>query len=272
MNKLEKGTLEDVAKRIRRHIVEMTGLAGSGHPGGSLSSVEIVTTLFFEVMKHDPSNPKWRERDRFILSKGHAAPCLYAVLAESGYFPVSDLKNLRKLGCHLQGHPDMCRTPGVEISTGSLGQGLSIAVGAALAGRLDGIPYNVFVLIGDGESQEGQVWEAAMSAGHYRLGSIIAFVDNNGWQIDGKVDDIMGLEPMADKWSSFGWHVQNIDGHSPGQIISAIKEAKKVLDRPSVIIAKTVKGKGISFMENNNEFHGKAPTKEQMELALNELQ
>lgn len=268
----EQLELKNASKRVRCHIVEMTGLAGSGHPGGSLSAVEIVTTLFFKLMKHDHSNPKWPERDRFILSKGHAAPCLYATLAECGYFPVSDLKSLRKLGCHLQGHPDMCRTPGVEISTGSLGQGLSIGVGIALAGRLDSKPYNIFVLIGDGESQEGQVWEAAMSAGHYGLGSIIAFIDNNGWQIDGRIEDIMGLEPIEDKWSAFGWHVQSIDGHNQAQIVKAVEIAKAVTDKPSMIVAKTVKGKGISFMENNNDFHGKAPTREQMELAFNELQ
>lgn len=264
--------LTEKAKRIRRHIVRMTGLAGSGHPGGSLSCADIVTALYFKAMRHDAGDAGHAERDRFILSKGHAGPCLYAALAECGYFPVEDLMDLRRLGCHLQGHPDMNKTPGVEFSTGSLGQGLSIAVGMALANRLDDWDGDVFVLLGDGETQEGQVWEAAMSAAHYGLDHIIAFLDKNGFQIDGPVSEVMAIEPVADKWRAFGWEVQEIDGHDMSAILAAIEKARTVRGKPSMIVCRTVKGKGVSFMEGDNSFHGKVPSEEQVRLALDELE
>ncbi|MBI4319471.1 MAG: transketolase [Chloroflexi bacterium] len=264
--------LKGIATKLRRHIVQMTGEACSGHPGGSLSSAEIVTALFFAVMRHRPSDPTWPERDRFVLSKGHAAPVLYAALAEAGYFPVEWLRTLRKLGSCLQGHPDMRRTPGVETSTGSLGQGLSVGSGMALAAKLDGRGYRVYVILGDGESNEGQVWEAAMSAAHYRLDNITAVLDHNGLQIDGPNEQVMRLEPVADKWRSFGWRVIEADGHDFSQLLGAFDLAAQVTGRPTIVIARTTKGKGVSFMENVVDFHGKAPTPEQMELALRELQ
>lgn len=259
------------AKAIRRHIIKMTGEAGSGHPGGSLSAADIVTALYFRVMRLDPENPSWPERDRFVLSKGHAAPLLYAALAERGFFSVSELITLRKLGSPLQGHPDMRKVPGVEMSTGSLGQGLSAANGMALAGKLDGRNYRVYVLLGDGESQEGQIWEAAMAAAHYRLDSVTAFLDYNGFQIDGPVKEVMSPEPVADKWRAFGWHVIEIDGHDFEQILSAVEEARDVKGRPTMVVAKTVKGKGVSFMEDQVDWHGVAPNAEQVKKALAEL-
>jgi len=272
--KLKQQYLEELqlkAKVIRRHIIEMTGKAGSGHPGGSLSAADIVTALYFHVMRLDPKNPGWKDRDRFVLSKGHAAPLLYAALAERGFFPVSELITLRKIGSPLQGHPDMRKLPGVEMSTGSLGQGLSVANGMALAGKLDGRSYRVYVLLGDGEIQEGQVWEAAMAAAHYRLDNVTAFLDYNGFQIDGPVREVMSPEPVANKWRAFGWHVIEIDGHDFKQILSAVETARSVKGRPTMVVAKTIKGKGVSFMENQVDWHGVAPNEEQAKKALAEL-
>ncbi|HEY49012.1 MAG TPA: transketolase [Dehalococcoidia bacterium] len=263
--------MASVAKKLRRHIIQMTGKAGSGHPGGSLSSAEIITTLYFSVLRHDPANPRWAERDRFILSKGHAAPLLYAALAESGYFPIRDLSTLRVLGSCLQGHCDMTVTPGVEISSGSLGQGLSFGIGVALAGRLDNQDYRTYVLLGDGECDEGQVWEAGMAAAHYKLDNIVAIVDHNKQQIDGWNYEVMNLEPLAEKWMAFGWHTIEVDGHDFSQLLTAFDEAKQIRDKPTAIIACTVKGRGVSFMENNIEFHGRAPTPDEVERALEEL-
>lgn len=263
--------LTSTARRIRQHIIRMVGAAGSGHPGGSLSAVEIVTALYFKVMRLDPSRPDWPERDRFVLSKGHAAPVLYAALAEKGFFPVDDLLTLRRLGSPLQGHPDRKALPGVEVSTGSLGHGLAVANGMALAGRLDGRDYQVYVLLGDGELQEGMVWEGAMAAAHYHLDNLTAIVDHNHLQIDGRVEDVMSPEPVADKFRAFGWETKTIDGHDFGQILGALAWAREVKGRPAVIIAETVKGKGVSFMENEAGWHGKAPGPEQVEKALAEL-
>jgi len=263
--------MEALAKKLRRHIIEMTGRAGSGHPGGSLSAVEIVTALYLRILRHDPKNPEWKERDRFILSKGHAAPLLYAMLAECDYFPVEQLTTLRQLDSCLQGHTDCTLLAGVEMSAGSLGQGLSFGIGVALAGRLDSLEYRVYVLLGDGECDEGQVWEAAMAAAHYKLDNLVAIVDNNGLQIDGWNRDVMNLDPFAKKWEAFGWHVIEVNGHDFTQLIDALEKAKHVKGKPTVIIAHTIKGKGVSFMENNVEFHGKAPTPAEMEKALKEL-
>jgi transketolase len=264
--------MEAMAKRLRRHIVTMVGKAGSGHAGGSLSAVEIVTALYFKIMRHKPLDPQWPDRDRFILSKGHAAPLLYAALAECGYFPVKELLTLRQMDSRLQGHTDRTITPGVEMSAGSLGQGLSFGLGAALAGRIDGQDYHVYVLLGDGECNEGQVWEAAMATAHYNVDNLTAIVDNNGQQIDGWNCDVMSLDPFAAKWQSFGWKVIEVDGHSITELITAFKEARKVKGQPTVIIAHTIKGKGVSFMENNPDFHGTAPNAMEVELALKELE
>lgn len=256
---------------IRRDIVRMIGEAGSGHPGGALSAADIVTALYFHVMRHDPQNPKWPDRDRFVLSKAHACPVLYAALAESGYFPVDTLWTLRKLGSILQGHPDMNKTPGVEFGAGSLGQGLPAAVGMALAARLDKKDYRVFAMIGDGESQEGSIWEAAMSASHYKLGNLIGILDFNKLQIDGPNSEVMTVEPVVDKWRAFGWNVVEIDGHNMGQIVDALLTAKGLDCRPTMIIAHTIKGKGVPFMENGAEWHGKAPKAEEVAIALEAL-
>jgi transketolase len=264
--------LEMLAKKVRRHIVSMIGKAGSGHPGGSLSAVEIVTALWFKVMRHKPQDPCWPDRDRFVLSKGHAAPLLYAVLAECGYFPVEELPTLRQLDSRLQGHPDCTTTPGIEISAGALGQGLSFSVGVSLAGRLDGRGYGVYVLLGDGECDEGQVWEAAMAAAHFKLDNLVAVVDNNGQQIDGWNRDVMNLDPFNEKWAAFGWQVIEVDGHDFSQLLAALDRARLVKGQPTVVIANTVKGKGVSFMENNPDFHGKAPDAEEVAIALRELQ
>ncbi len=264
--------MEAVAKRLRRHIITMIGKAGSGHPGGSLSAVEIVTTLYFKLLRHNPKDPQWSERDRFILSKGHAAPLLYAVLAERGYFPVEELSTLRQLGSCLQGHCDPRVTVGVEMTAGSLGQGLSFAIGVALAGRLNSQEYRVYVLLGDGECNEGQVWEAAMAAAHHKLDNLVAIVDNNGLQIDGWNRDVMNLEPFNEKWQAFGWHVIEVDGHDFSQLIDAFNQSKSIKGQPAVIIAHTIKGNGVSFMENNPDFHGKALTAAEVELALKELE
>lgn len=271
LNEAEIGNLQEIARRLRTHILRMTAAAGSGHPGGSLSAVEIMTALYFYLMDVDSRRPDWPERDRFILSKGHAAPVLYATLAEKGFFAVEHLLSLRKIDSFLQGHPSRKDTPGVEVSTGSLGQGLAMANGMALAGRLDGAGHRVYVLLGDGESQEGMVWEAAMAAAHYGLDNLTAFLDYNGLQIDGPVRQVMNLEPVADKWRAFGWHVQEIDGHDIGAIVAAAAVAREIKGRPGMIIARTVKGKGVPFMENQVDWHGKVPSQEQLAAALEAL-
>lgn len=264
--------IKRLAQKLRQHIISMTCAAASGHPGGSLSAADIVAVLYFHVLKHDPKNPAWPERDRFVMSKGHAAPVLYAALAEAGYFPVPYLKTLRRLGSSLQGHIDMLALPGIEMSTGSLGQGLSTANGMALAARLDKKNYRVFCLLGDGECQEGQVWEAAMTSSHYKLDNLTAIVDSNKHQIDGRIEDIKNLEPLADKWRAFGWEVLICDGHNPRILIDAFSQAAKVKGRPTMIIANTLKGKGVSFMEARPlDYHGKAPTQEEEAKALKEL-
>lgn len=264
-------SLKEKARLIRRDIITMIGRAGSGHPGGSLSGVEIVTALYFHLMRVDPQNPDWPDRDRFILSKGHAAPLLYAALARRGYFPPEELLTLRKLGSRLQGHPDCKSLPGVEMSTGSLGQGLAVANGLALAARLDGRSFRIYVLLGDGELQEGMVWEAAMAASHYKLDQITAFVDHNHLQIDGRIEEVLSPEPLPDKFRAFGWEVLVIDGHDFRQIIQAVHHAWATKGKPTVIIAETVKGKGVSFMENQVGWHGVAPKPEEVEQALAEL-
>ncbi|MBR6037695.1 MAG: transketolase [Candidatus Methanomethylophilaceae archaeon] len=263
--------LENIANKLRLHVVEMTYAASSGHPGGSMSSAELLSVLYFRSMRHDPSNPAMPDRDRFILSKGHAAPILYSALAESGYFPKEDLLTLRKMGSKLQGHPVRGKVPGVEMSTGSLGQGLSMACGIALAGKMDGRPYRTFCLLGDGELQSGQNWEAAMFAHQYGLSNLIAFVDRNRLQITGNTEDAVGLDPLPEKWRAFGWNVQIIDGHNVRQIIDAIDKASRSRKSPSVIIMNTVKGKGVSFMENNAGLHGRACKPDEYEQAVKEL-
>ena len=271
MVKYSISELEIIARKLRRHTINMISAAGSGHPGGSLSAADIVTALYFDIMKHDPANPHWPDRDRFILSKGHAAPVLYAALAECGYFPFDWLTTLRKTGTCLQGHTDSLLTPGVDVSAGSLGQGLSIGIGMALAARLDNKDYRTYVLLGDGECDEGQVWEAAMFAPNYQLDNLTAIVDFNTLQLDGFTRDIMNLEPFLAKWAAFKWEVIEINGHDMQQIIDAIRQAKAVKGKPTVIVAHTIKGKGVSYMENNVDFHGKAPTKTETEIALKEL-
>jgi len=263
--------LEDKAKQVRRLIVQMLAKAGSGHPGGSLSATDLITVLYFAVLRHNPGQPDWPDRDRFHMSKGHCCPLWYAVLALSGYFPQEKLWTLRKLGTILQGHPDR-RTPGVEVASGSLGQGLSVGLGMSLAAKIDKQDYRVYVLIGDGESQEGNIWEAAMAAAHYKCDNLCAILDYNGFQIDGRTSQIMELEPLVDKWRAFGWHTIEIDGHNINEILSAYDEAKLTKGKPSIIIAHTIKGKGVSFMENVVDFHGRAPTKEETEKALKELE
>ena len=263
--------LETIAQKLRRHVIQMIYTAGSGHPGGSLSAADIVTALYFKVMRHDPHNPQWEDRDRFILSKGHAAPILYAALGECNYFPLEWLTTLRKTGSCLQGHTDSNLTPGVDASAGSLGQGLSIGIGMALAARLDKKNYHTFVLLGDGECDEGQIWEAALTAPNLKVNNLTAIVDYNRIQLDGFTKDIMDLEPFIAKWSAFKWDVIEIDGHNMKEIVSVLTKSKTDQTKPTVIIAHTIKGKGVSFMENNVDFHGKAPTKEEAEQALKEL-
>ena len=266
--------LQSIAKRIRREIIEMIGAAKSGHPGGSLSAVEIVVELYFDHMRIDPKNPKWPDRDRFILSKGHAAPVLYAVMAEAGYAdtPLDQLNTLRKLGSVYQGHPDMRFIPSLEASTGSLGEGLSLALGMGLAARLDGRPSRTYVMLGDGEIQEGQVWEAAMAGAFHKLDNVVAIVDYNHIQLDGFVKDIMEVAPLAEKWRAFGWHAIELDGHDLTAIRKALAEAESRKGKPTCLVAHTVKGKGVSFMENNPKFHGTAPNADEVKLALQELQ
>lgn len=263
--------LKKKANELRLHVIEMTTAAGSGHPGGSLSSADLVAALYFNIMNHDPRNPSWGGRDRFVLSKGHVAPVLYAALAESGYFPVEDLVTLRKMGSKLQGHPVRGKVPGVEMSTGSLGQGLSMACGIALAGKMDGKDYNTYCLLGDGELQSGQNWEAAMFAAKNGLDGLIAFVDRNRLQIEGDTEKVMALDSLPDKWRSFGWNVSEIDGHDMIQILDAVASAKASAGRPSMIIMNTVKGKGVSFMENVAAFHGRACKPDEYERAVAEL-
>jgi len=263
--------LEENARRLRVEILKMLNQARSGHTGGSLSAIDVLTVLFFHQMRHDPSNPAWEGRDRFVLSKGHAAPALYATLAEAGYFPREDLKTLRRLGSHLQGHPDMRKTPGVEVCTGSLGQGLSQALGLAMAARLSGGDSRTYALLGDGELQEGQIWEAAMAAPHYGLDRLCVVVDLNGLQIDGEVSKVMGVEPVGPKFLAFGWHVLEVDGHDIASIVRAFDEAKTVTDRPTMIIARTVKGKGVPFFEHKASYHGTPPSDDELVQALEHL-
>jgi len=259
------------ARDIRKHVVRMVGAASSGHPGGSLSAADIVTVLYFNEMNIRPDDPKWPDRDRFVLSKGHAAPVLYAALAEAGYFPAEELVTLRRINSRLQGHPSIRSTPGVEMSTGSLGQGLSAACGMAIAAKLDGAAWRVYALLGDGELEEGQIWEAVMTAAHRRLDNLTAFVDANGLQIDGPVADIKSMERIGDRFAAFGWHVVEIDGHDIPAIMAALAEARNTQGRPTVIVARTVKGKGVSFMENQVGWHGTAPKPDQVQAALAEL-
>ena len=263
--------LPAIAKEIRKEVIRMLANAGSGHPGGSLSAAEIVTALFFQAMRHDPKNPEWEGRDHFILSKGHGCPVVYAAMALSGYFPREWLATLRRLGSALQGHPDTRFLPAMEACTGSLGQGLSIAAGIALSLKMDRKDSWVYVLNSDGETQEGQTWEAAAFAGFRSLDRLISILDSNKYQLDGAIRDILDPEPLAAKWESFRWHVQEVDGHDIGQILRAIEQAQRTAGKPHLILAHTVKGKGISFMENNNHFHGVAPTSEEEAAALREL-
>ena len=266
--------LQSIARRIRRDIVEMIGAAKSGHPGGSLSAVEILVELYFNRLRIDPKNPSLANRDRFILSKGHAAPVLYAVMAELGYAgtPRDRLNTLRQLGSVYQGHPDMRFIPALEASTGSLGEGLALALGMGIAARLDGRSSRTYAMLGDGEIQEGQVWESAMAGAFHKLDNVVAIVDNNRIQLDGFVKDIMAIEPLADKWRAFGWHTIELDGHDFSAIQRAFDEAEATKGKPTCLVAHTIKGKGVSFMENNPKFHGTAPNAEEVKLALQELQ
>jgi len=263
--------LKHMANNIRRDIVTMVYLAGSGHPGGSLSSAEILTALYFNVMNHNPKDPNWDMRDRFVLSKGHACPVLYAALARAGYFPLEELKTLRKLKSRLQGHPSRTDLPYLEASTGSLGQGLGIAVGMALGAKLDNKPFRIYCLMGDGEQNEGQIWESAMAAAHYKLDNLCGIIDHNYLQIDGPTKEVMDTDPLDEKYTAFGWHVIKIDGHDFEQIFKAFEEVKSIKSKPTLILARTTKGKGISFMENKAEWHGKAPNDKEIEIALRDL-
>ncbi|AIY84733.1 transketolase [Clostridium baratii] len=269
--KKNKQELMDMAKIIRKDIVSMLTESASGHPGGSLSAADVVTTLFFNEMNIDPKNPKMEDRDRFVLSKGHAAPVLYSALARRGFFDPKELLNLRKFGSNLQGHPNMNDLPGIDMSTGSLGQGISAAVGMALAGKTDKKDYRVYALLGDGELEEGQVWEAAMCAAHYKLDNLTIFIDFNGLQIDGDITKVMNPSPIDKKFEAFGWNVLVIDGHNYDEILEAIEKAKNHKGQPTAIVCKTVKGKGVSFMENEASWHGTAPSKEQCEKAIAEI-
>ncbi len=272
MDLATKTELMKTACKVRMGVIEAVFSAKSGHPGGSLSISDLLTYLYFKEMKVDPKNPKWPERDRLVLSKGHTAPALYSTLAQKGYFPVEELKGLRQIGRMLQGHPDMKTIPGIDMSSGSLGQGISVACGMALSGKISNAPYRVFTILGDGEIQEGQVWEAAMFAGFRKLDNLVAIVDNNGLQIDGKIDDVNSPYPIDEKFKAFNWHVINVDdAHDFDKIEAAFEEAKTVKGKPVVIIQKSVKGKGVSFMENNAAWHGSAPNAEQYEQAMSEL-
>ncbi|NMA69620.1 MAG: transketolase [Desulfitobacterium sp.] len=260
-----------MANQIRQNIITMLVPAKSGHPGGSLSAADILAVLYFQEMKIKPEDPQWADRDRFVLAKGHAAPVLYAALAEKGFFPKEELLGLRQTGRMLQGHPDMRKVPGVDMSTGSLGQGLSAANGMALAGKLDNKNYRVYALLGDGEMAEGQVWEAAMAAAHYKLDNVTAILDLNGLQIDGATENVMNIDPIDEKWRAFGWHVISVDGHDIEALLAAFAEAKSTKGKPTILIAHTIKGKGVSFMEDQADWHGSAPSAEQGEKALQEL-
>lgn len=264
--------LKEKAKVIRRHVVEMISAAKSGHPGGSLSAADLMTALYFGgIIRHDPQNPSDPDRDRFIMSKGHAVPVLYATLAEAGFLPVEQLTTLRKLGSPLQGHPSKADYPLMEASTGSLGQGLSVGIGMAMAGKLNQKDYRVYVMIGDGEAEEGQIWEAAMSAPARKLDNLVAILDYNKFQLDGSIEEILNWAPVAEKWSAFGWHVIEVDGHDIAAILQAFAQAKTVTGKPVCIVAHTVKGQGVSFIAGNNDWHGKAPSVEERDKALAEL-
>lgn len=265
-------TLKEIARKARINSIKMITAAGSGHPGGSLSATDLMTTLLFREMRHDPKNPRWEDRDRFVLSKGHCIPAWYCLLAEAGYFPESELMNLRRLGSPLQGHPDCTVLDSIEACTGSLGQGLSIAIGIALAARVAKRDYRVYCMVGDGEIQEGQIWEALLSAAKFKLDNLVVILDNNKGQIDGPVAEVMPLEPILDKIRAFNWHVIDINGHDYDQILAALDEARTVQGRPVFIRADTIKGKGVSFMEGGIDWHGKAPKKEEMEKAIAELE
>lgn len=271
MSKLGIRELKKYAAKVRMHIIDEVYSAASGHPGGSLSCTDILTALYFSEMNVDPNKPLWEDRDRFVLSKGHCSPALYAVLAEKGFFPKEDLLTFRKIDSYLEGHPSMRSVPGVDMSTGSLGQGISAAVGMAMAGKLDKKDYRVYAILGDGELQEGQVWEASMAAAHYKLDNLTAFLDYNGLQIDGKITDVMSPEPVVGKFEAFGWNVLRVDGHDIEGIIETINKARETKGKPTIIIAATTKGKGVSFMENQAGWHGTAPNKEQRDQAIAEL-
>ena len=271
MSDISVGEIQNIANRLRLDVVEMTTAAGSGHPGGSLSSADLLATLYFRIMNIDPADPYMEDRDRFVLSKGHAAPILYATLAERGYFPTDELKTLRQLGSRLQGHPAYREVPGIEVTTGSLGQGLSMACGMALAGKMDSKDYRVYCLMGDGELQEGQNWEAAMFAHRYGLNNLIGFVDRNRLQICGNTEEVMSLDPLPEKFRAFGWNVIIIDGHNIRQIIDACDKAARSKKNPTVIIMNTMKGKGVSFMENNVDFHGRSCKPDEYAKAVEEL-
>ena len=271
MATLSTASLKEKASELRVLVLDMLHEAKSGHPGGSLSMAEIVSALYFHEMKHDPKKPQWEDRDRFVLSKGHGIPAVYAAMAMTGYFPKEELKTLRRTGARLQGHPDRARLPGIEASTGSLGQGLSVAQGIALGLRLAKKEARVFCVIGDGESQEGQIWEAAMSIPKFKLGNLTLIVDYNKGQIDGAVKDVMDLEPLADKWRAFNWDVHTIDGHNFDELLPALEKSRKLGDKPRLIITNTVKGKGVSFMEGKIEWHGVVPNSEQRDKAIAEV-
>ena len=263
--------LQAMANRLRRHVIKMTHAAGSGHPGGSLSAADMVAALYFHALRIDPCWPDWPDRDRFILSKGHACPVWYAALAERGYFPLPDLMRLRHIDSHLQGHPDMRKTPGVDMTAGPLGNGLAAGVGMALGARITGRAFRVYVMLGEGDLQEGCTWEAAMLAGFRKLGNLTVLIDYNRSQVDGRSDDIVSLDPLPTKWLAFNWQVREIDGHNMDQIVDALAWAQASCETPTVILAHTVKGKGVSFMEDRYEWHGKAPNAEEARAALNEL-
>lgn len=263
--------LAKIATNIRKNVINAVFCARSGHPGGSLSVTDILTVLYFEIMNVDPANPRWEDRDRFVLSKGHCAPALYGTLAERGFFPKEEVKSFRCVNSFLQGHPDMKAVPGVDMSTGSLGQGISAANGMAISAKINGKKYRVYAVLGDGELQEGEVWEAAMFAAHYKLDNLTAFVDFNGLQIDGDIREVMNPLPIDEKFKAFGWNVINIDGHNYREIYDAVMEAHKVKGKPTVIIAKTIKGKGVSFMENDPSWHGTPPNEAQYNIAIKEL-
>ena len=268
---IDEATLSVIAREVRKDILKMTSAVNSGHPGGAMSATDIIVTLYYYKMRHNPEDPKWEKRDRFVLSKGHVCPALYSVLARTGYFPFEKLNEFRRIDGDLQGHPDMRKTPGIEISTGSLGHGIGAAVGIALALKLDKSDSRVYCMIGDGEAQEGSVWEATMAASHYNLDNLCVILDNSNLQIDGPVDEIMSIYPMMEKWRAFGWHVIEINGHDFGEIKAALDEADTVKYKPTMIVAKTVKGKGVSFMENRAEWHGKALPPDLLREALKEL-